>query len=50
MTEQQEDKAVSELFVVLLLLATGFVVWSLTVMIESIYRFIKGIKDEVSSL
>lgn len=50
MTTSQEDQAVSELFVVLLLLTTGVVVYLTTVVIESIWNYIKDIKDEMQSL
>ena len=49
-TESQEDKAVSELFVVLTLLTIGVVVWLTTVVVEFIWKHIKDLKDEMQSL
>lgn len=49
-TESQEDKAVSELFVVLTLLTIGVVVWLTTVVIELIWNYIKDIRDALQSM
>jgi uncharacterized membrane protein len=49
-TDQQEDKAVSELFVVLTLLTIGVVVYLTTVVIEFIWNHIKDFKNEMQSL